>query len=144
MGIIFFCLLNIFTLFFKDHDLIIVPDGGNEEGTMIEVAEKSMLWVKFTVIGRQCHASTPQKGKNSLFGAAKLILALSQLKERFDLADNLFRPPESTFESTKMEANVPIIVRPYDCAYCGLCEETCPEGAIALTYEIVLASDSDE
>ena len=68
-----------------------------------------MLWVKFTIIGRQCHASTPHKGKNSLFGAAKLILALGQLRERFDLADDLFRPPESTFESTKMEANVPNI-----------------------------------
>ncbi len=93
--------------FFCDHDLIIVPDGGNEEGTMIEVAEKAMLWVKFTVIGRQCHASTPHKGKNSLFGAAKLIQALAQLKERFDLSDDLFSPPESTFEPTKMEANVP-------------------------------------
>ncbi|MCP4668479.1 MAG: M20 family metallo-hydrolase, partial [Deltaproteobacteria bacterium] len=94
---------------FQDHDLIIVPDGGNEEGTMIEVAEKSMLWVKFTVMGRQCHASTPHKGKNSLFGAAKLIQALDQLRERFGLADDLFRPPESTFEPTKMEANVPNI-----------------------------------
>ncbi len=102
-------LLNSHKGLFKDHDLMIVPDGGNEEGTMIEVAEKSMLWVKFTVIGRQCHASTPHKGKNSLFGAAKLILALDQLRERFGLADDLFRPPESTFESTKMEANVPNI-----------------------------------
>jgi succinyl-diaminopimelate desuccinylase len=95
--------------FFKDHDLIIVPDGGNEDGTMIEVAEKSMLWVKFTVTGRQCHASTPHKGKNSLVGAATLILALDQLRDRFDLADDLFKPPGSTFATTKMEANVPNI-----------------------------------
>ena len=92
---------------FKHDDLIIVPDGGNEEGTMIEVAEKSMLWIKFTIIGEQCHASTPQKGKNSLFSAAKLILALSELKTRFDLLDDLFKPPLSTFEPTKIEANVP-------------------------------------
>jgi succinyl-diaminopimelate desuccinylase len=102
-------LLNEHQGLFEDHDLIVVPDGGNEEGTMIEVAEKSMLWVKFSVMGRQCHASTPHKGKNSLFGAAKLILALDQLRERFNLTDDLFRPPESTFESTKMEANVPNI-----------------------------------
>jgi succinyl-diaminopimelate desuccinylase len=94
---------------FKKHDLIIVPDGGNEEGTMIEVAEKSMLWVKFTVMGQQCHASTPDKGKNSLFGAAKLILALGKLKEQFDSFDELFSPPTSTFEPTKMETNVPNI-----------------------------------
>ena len=49
---------------FKKDSLIIVPDGGNEEGTMIEVAEKSMLWIKVTVTGQQCHASTPNKGKN--------------------------------------------------------------------------------
>ncbi|MBW1798782.1 MAG: M20 family metallo-hydrolase [Deltaproteobacteria bacterium] len=94
---------------FKEQDLIIVPDGGNEEGTMIEVAEKSMLWIKFTVTGKQCHASTPNKGKNSLFGAAKLIVALEKLKEKFDIADELFKPPLSTFEPTKMEANVPNI-----------------------------------
>ena len=92
---------------FKPEDLIIVPDGGNEEGTMIEVAEKSMLWLKFTVTGKQCHASTPNKGKNSLYGAARIILALDQLKSEFSRMDALFSPPMSTFESTKMEANVP-------------------------------------
>ncbi len=92
---------------FGKEDWIVVPDGGNEEGTMIEVAEKSMLWVKFTVTGKQCHASTPDKGKNSLVGAARLILGLAALKERFGDRDELFSPPASTFETTKMEANVP-------------------------------------
>ena len=92
---------------FKDDDLIVVPDAGNEEGTMIEVAEKSLLWLKFTVTGKQCHASMPHKGKNSLFGAARLIVSLAELKERFDISEELFSPPESTFEPTKMEANVP-------------------------------------
>ncbi len=95
--------------YFRPEDFIIVPDGGNEEGTMIEVAEKSMLWLKFIITGRQCHASTPHKGKNSLFGAAKLILALEELNDRFDLIDPLFRPPLSTFAPTKSEGNVPNI-----------------------------------
>jgi succinyl-diaminopimelate desuccinylase len=95
--------------FFEHDDLIIVPDGGNEEGTMIEVAEKSMLWIKFTVTGRQCHASTPEKGNNSLYGAARLIVALERLKKEYHLTDKLFSPPISTFEPTKMEANVPNI-----------------------------------
>jgi len=95
--------------FFDPGDLIIVPDGGNEEGTMIEVAEKSLFWLRFVVLGRQCHASTPQKGKNSLLGVAKLIVALQELKTRWDLSDELFRPPVSTFEPTKIEANVPNI-----------------------------------
>ncbi|MBN1849620.1 MAG: M20 family metallo-hydrolase [Deltaproteobacteria bacterium] len=92
---------------FHPDDLIIVPDGGNADGTMIEVAEKSMLWLKFTVTGKQCHASTPDRGKNSLFGAARLIIALEQLKKDFDLADEMFSPKLSTFEPTKIEANVP-------------------------------------
>ena len=94
------------TIFHPD-DLIIVPDGGNESGTMVEVAEKSMLWLKFTVIGKQCHASTPSHGKNSLYGTAKLILALESLRKGFDGLDKLFSPPTSTFEPTKIEANVP-------------------------------------
>ena len=91
---------------FNPSDLIIVPDAGNEDGTMIEIAEKSMLWLKFTVSGRQCHASTPHKGQNSLVGAAELILALAGLKEKFPLSNPLFSPPVSTFEPTKIEANV--------------------------------------
>ncbi|MDZ7699916.1 MAG: M20 family metallo-hydrolase [Deltaproteobacteria bacterium] len=94
---------------FRDEDLIIVPDAGNDSGTMIEVAEKSMLWLKFTVTGHQCHASTPQKGKNSLLGAAELITALGKLQERFNESDPLFSPHCSTFAPTKMEANVPNI-----------------------------------
>ena len=91
---------------FSPNDLIIVPDAGNENGTMIEIAEKSMLWLKFTVTGRQCHASTPHKGQNSLVGAAELILALAELKKKFPLSNPLFSPSVSTFEPTKIEANV--------------------------------------
>jgi len=93
--------------FFSKDDLVIVPDSGNEDGTMIEVAEKSMLWVKFTVTGKQCHASMPHKGNNSLFGAATLIVTLKKLERQFHLSDALFSPPVSTFEPTKIEANVP-------------------------------------
>jgi succinyl-diaminopimelate desuccinylase len=91
---------------FSPEDLIIVPDAGNEDGTMIEIAEKSMLWLKFTINGRQCHASTPHKGKNSLVGAARLIVALAELKEKFATSNPLFSPPVSTFEPTKFLANV--------------------------------------
>ncbi len=94
---------------FSPEDLIIVPDSGNDDGTMIEVAEKSMLWLKFTVTGKQCHGSTPHKGKNSLYGAARIIIALERLKETFQEEDPLFSPPLSTFEPTKKEANVPNI-----------------------------------
>ena len=95
--------------YFKEDDLIIVPDYGREDGSMIEVAEKSMLWLKFTVKGRQCHASTPHKGRNTLYGAARMIVALQALKEKFADRNPLFRPKTSTFEPTKIEANVPNI-----------------------------------
>ena len=94
---------------FHPDDLIIVPDAGNEEGTMIEVAEKSLLHLKFTVLGRQCHASTPHKGKNSMFGSARLIVELEQIKEKYNLEDELFSPSISTFEPTRIEENVPNI-----------------------------------
>jgi succinyl-diaminopimelate desuccinylase len=102
-------LLKQHSNFFSSEDLIIVPDGGNKDGSMIEVAEKSLLWLKFTVIGLQCHGSTPEKGKNSLYGMAKLVVALNDLKQAFAQRDDLFNPPTSTFESTKTEPNVPNI-----------------------------------
>lgn len=92
---------------FSENDLIIVPDGGNEEGSMIEIAEKSMLWVKFTLEGKQCHASTPEKGNNTLSGASKLIIALEELNDKFKAQDMTFKPPVSTFCPTRMEENVP-------------------------------------
>ncbi len=92
---------------FAPDDLIVIPDFGTPEGDAIEVAEKSVLWLRFTVRGRQCHASTPEAGINSLSGAAALILALDRLHTVFDQRDPLFDPPLSTFAPTKMEANVP-------------------------------------
>lgn len=92
---------------FKKDDLIIVPDAGNSQGTMIEVAEKSILWLKFTTLGEQCHGSTPQKGINAHKAAANLIVKLNSLYELYPSEDPLFDPPISTFEPTKKEANVP-------------------------------------
>ena len=95
--------------YFRKSDLIVVPDAGDSSGTMIEVAEKSMLWLKFTVTGHQCHASTPEKGKNSLICAARLITALEGLQDQFADTDPLFSPSRSTFSPTKVEGNVPNI-----------------------------------
>jgi succinyl-diaminopimelate desuccinylase len=96
------------TLFGPD-DLILIPDFGTADGTMVEVAEKSILWLKISVFGRQCHASTPDKGKNTLVAASDLIMRLRALYTRFADQDRLFAPPMSTFEATKKDANVPNI-----------------------------------
>ena len=94
---------------FKDNDIILVPDFGNPEGSLMEVAEKSVLWLKFTVHGKQCHGSTPDKGINSLVAASALVLKLDKLHQLFPERNELFDPPISTFSPTKKEANVPNI-----------------------------------
>ena len=92
-------------LFAKD-DLIVVPDVGNADGSMIEVAEKSILWLKVTVRGKQCHASRPALGINSLEAAAEMILKVRSLHDTFPRVDELFEPNISTFTPTKKELNV--------------------------------------
>ncbi len=94
---------------FKAEDLIIVPDAGNPEGTLIEVAEKSLLWLKFTLTGKQCHGSRPDLGINTLRGTAHLIMSLEKLPRFFNKKDLRFDVPTSTFEPTQKEANVPNI-----------------------------------
>ncbi|MFQ6037821.1 MAG: M20 family metallo-hydrolase [Candidatus Aminicenantales bacterium] len=94
---------------FRKQDLIIVPDAGDPEGTMIEVAEKSLLWLKFKTLGIQAHGSTPEKGVNSFRAASFLVTELHKLYDIFPDKDPLFDPPISTFEPTKKEPNVPNI-----------------------------------
>jgi succinyl-diaminopimelate desuccinylase len=92
---------------FRKTDLIVVPDAGNEEGSMIEVAEKSVLWLQVRTSGKQCHASRPALGKNAFRAASHLVVRLDELAGIFHARDPLYEPPESTFEPTKKEANVP-------------------------------------
>ncbi|MBN2443066.1 MAG: M20 family metallo-hydrolase [Spirochaetales bacterium] len=92
---------------FRKKDFILVPDGGNEQGTMIEIAEKSILWLQFRTVGRQCHASAPDHGINAFLAASELVLQLNKLNEEYKEEDPIFDPPVSTFSPTKKEANVP-------------------------------------
>jgi succinyl-diaminopimelate desuccinylase len=94
---------------FRKQDLIVVPDAGNKEGTMIEIAEKSILWLRFKTFGEQAHGSTPERGNNAFRAASFLVTELNELSHIFDLKDPIFEPPISTFEPTKKESNVPNI-----------------------------------
>lgn len=94
---------------FSPQDLIIVPDAGSPDSTLVEVAEKSILWLKLTLLGQQCHASRPQLGRNTLRACGHVIVALEALPREFPAVNPLFDPPESTFEPTQKEANVPNI-----------------------------------
>ena len=99
-------LLNNNEIFGAD-DLIVVPDGGEPDGSMIEVAEKGIAWFKVTVKGRSTHGSTPDRGINAHLAACRLIVALQELYGRFDRRDDVYDPPTSTFEATKVEVGVP-------------------------------------
>jgi len=91
---------------FRPTDIVVVPDGGVDDGSMIEVAEKSILWPKLTVTGQTAHGSTPELGRNATRAAAHLIVRLEELHRRFPDHDPLFDPPGSTFAPTKREPNV--------------------------------------
>ncbi|MDR2077321.1 MAG: M20 family metallo-hydrolase [Desulfovibrio sp.] len=87
-------------------DLCLVPDMGDETGSMVETVEKSICWLRFTVLGAQCHASRPFAGANSLVAASACILALDALHRIFADRDARFVPDGSTFVPSKKEANV--------------------------------------
>ena len=90
-------------------DIILVPDLGNEDGTLIEVAEKSIVWLRFKTVGKQCHASTPDLGKNAFQAASHLVVRLDDLHRIFNIHDSFFDPPVSTFQPTKKDSNIPNI-----------------------------------
>jgi len=92
---------------FGQDDIYIVPDAGEADSCMIEVAEKSILWIKFTTKGKQVHASMPEKGINAFKAASHLAVRLDRLHDVYSDNDPVFDPPISTFEPTKKEANVP-------------------------------------
>lgn len=92
---------------FGTNDLFYVPDAGEADGSLIEVAEKSIIWLKVVVKGKQVHASLPEKGINALRVGSELLLFLAgQFSGRFSAKNPLFEPSGSTFEPTKRLANV--------------------------------------
>lgn len=92
---------------FKEEDWIVVPDGGTPTGDMVEVAEKSILWLRLRCIGKQGHGARPSLAVNAHRANANLLVRLDEeLHKRFTQRNELFQPPECTFEPTKKEANV--------------------------------------
>jgi succinyl-diaminopimelate desuccinylase len=95
---------------FKQNDVVVVPDAGNENGSFIEIAEKSILWFKLRTLGKQTHGSLPNKGLNAHRIGMQVALALDKmLHEKYFFRDYKFDVPESTFEPTKKERNVDAI-----------------------------------
>ncbi|MGC8568042.1 MAG: M20 family metallo-hydrolase [Candidatus Micrarchaeia archaeon] len=95
---------------FSKNDEFLVPDWGSSDGSLIEIVEKHVLWLKIKVDGKQTHASTPNKGANANLLGMKFYQELYEmLHKKYDKKNNLFDVPYSTFEPTKKEANVPNI-----------------------------------
>lgn len=87
---------------FKPGDIIFVPDHGTPRGDEIEIAEKHIVWLKFTVTGKQVHASRPDLGINAMRMGSELIVFLQEfLQRKYGETDELFTPSRSTFEPTK-------------------------------------------
>ena len=92
---------------FNEEDEAIVPDAGNPDGSFVEIAEKSMVWIKFTVLGKQAHTSMPHLGINASSISCRFAIDLEDsLKSKYSANDKLFDPPNSTFEITQKYANV--------------------------------------
>jgi len=94
---------------FSPGDHALVPDSGSADGTEVEIAEKSLLWLKVATRGKQCHASTPGKGANAFVAASHLVMGIHGLNAKFTTADPLFDPPVTTICPTRKDANVPNI-----------------------------------
>ncbi|MBP2200909.1 succinyl-diaminopimelate desuccinylase [Methanococcus voltae] len=92
---------------FQNGDVIIVPDFGVGHGNFVEIAEKQIMWIKFTIKGFQCHGSTPLKGINAgtmafLFGD----MLQKTLYKKYDAKDEIFTFPYSSFEPTIFKNSV--------------------------------------
>lgn len=88
---------------FKEGDEFLVPDSGSPTSEDIEIAEKSILWLKVQFRGYQAHASRPNKGVNSTSLANEFSdFLVKTLYSKFGETDPLFSPPESTFTPTRV------------------------------------------
>ena len=107
---------------FSADDRILVPDGGDPKGEAIEIAEKSILWLRFTTRGKQTHASRPDQGCNAKLAASYLALKLNELEAHFAKRDELFSPDRSTFQPTMQMPNVSgVNIIPGEDVFCADC-----------------------
>lgn len=104
---------------FSKNDRILIPDGGDEKGETIEIAEKNLLWLKIHTIGKQAHGSRPDQGCNAKLAACDLAMRLHGLEKVFSKNDPAFEPPYSTFQPTMQYQNVSgVNIIPGDDVFC--------------------------
>lgn len=86
---------------FRPGDLILVPDYGNAQGSVMGIAEKGLLWLKVTVTGAQSHAAAGPATLSALMAGSRLVTMLPALAETFPARDPLFAVPSSVFAPTR-------------------------------------------
>ncbi|MCL2032217.1 MAG: M20 family metallo-hydrolase [Methanomassiliicoccaceae archaeon] len=92
---------------FSKDDVFIVPDWGTPGGELVDVAEKNLIWLQFSVTGKSTHGSTPDSGVNAFKVGAKLLTdLLAEFKKEFPNENEMFIPKTSTFEPTKCGGTV--------------------------------------
>ncbi|MBI4977857.1 MAG: M20 family metallo-hydrolase [Spirochaetes bacterium] len=92
---------------FGRNDIVYVPDMGSPDGAMMEVAEKSMVWMTMTVRGKQAHGSLPNHGRNAHRAAAYLVTAMDAMRAaKFGERDAMFDHPFTSVEPTRVKNNV--------------------------------------
>ncbi|WP_224555592.1 M20 family metallo-hydrolase [Pectobacterium versatile] len=96
--------LNKIPQLFRADDLIVAPDYGNENGSIIEIGEKCNAWVRIDVKGRAYHAGFSE-GPNCFEAAARFISRLKHVRRRYACPDPFFFPPTSTITPTHSETN---------------------------------------
>lgn len=85
-------------------DLVLVPDHGEPEGRLIDITEKSIMWIKVKIKGEQCHASLPLQGRNAFRASMMFGSRVDRiLHEKFNALDPRFDHTISSFEPTKRE-----------------------------------------
>lgn len=92
-------LIKNYLEFFRKDDLVLVLDGGNEDGIFIEVVEKSIFWFKLKVRGKQVYVSMFDKGFNVYCVVFDLVYYFDKFfYEKYNKKDELFEFLESIFE----------------------------------------------
>lgn len=107
---------------FSKNDRILIPDGGDEKGETIEIAEKNILWLKFHTKGKQAHGSRPDQGCNAKIASSYLALKIHELEKILTARNEMFEPDRSTFQPTMQMQNVSgVNIIPGDDVFCCDC-----------------------
>jgi succinyl-diaminopimelate desuccinylase len=107
---------------FSKNDRILIPDGGDEKGETIEIAEENILWLKFHTKGKQAHGSRPDQGCNAKIASSYLALKIHELEKILTARDEMFEPDRSTFQPTMQMQNVSgVNIIPGDDVFCCDC-----------------------